>query len=286
MDVGTLLAAGAERLAAAGHPSGPADARLLLAHAWDRDGRGLDRARLLGEPVPDPVVTAFTGYLGRREHGEPVQYIVGTAPFRYSELTVGPGVFIPRPETELLVQAVLDWCVGEHLASPAIADLCAGSGAIALALAGELEAAAVTAVELSPAALEYTRRNLAAAFEGMGDSSVEIVAGDALTYAGGPFDAVVSNPPYVPAGSVTAEVAASDPALALFGGGEDGLDFPLRLIPRARTLLRPGGFFAMEHAEEQARAVADAYVSAGFVQVTTHADYTGRSRFTTGCAPV
>lgn len=293
MDTTTALRSGSARLRAAGLPSGAAEAKTLLGYALGLDVRVLSRAALMGDAMTGEAVARYERLLAARVAGTPVQHLTGSAPFRYLELAVGPGVFIPRPETELLVDTVvhfLDETAQPTAASPVdarVADLCTGTGALALAIATERAHTHVCAVESEPGALVYARRNVQRyrAALSTAHSTVNVVAGDALESGGGPFAAVVSNPPYVPAGQETAEVAASDPATALYGGGADGMDFPGALIVHVRELLAPGGLFVMEHAESQADAVAAALTTAGYRHVAGHADYTGRSRFTTGHAP-
>jgi release factor glutamine methyltransferase len=223
--------------------------------------------------VDGPVPREFARAVERRAAREPLQYIVGRAAFRYVEVAVGPGVFVPRPETELLVDAVLP-----ALAPTAtVVDLCAGSGALALALAHEVPGARVYAVERSPAALPWLRRNAAA-------SGVIVVEGDVadpalLPELSGRVDAVVSNPPYVPAGTyVEAEVHA-DPADAVFAGA-DGLAVVPAVIARAAALLHPGGVLAIEHDETHAAAVP-ALLGDGWRDVADQPDLTGRPRYTT-----
>jgi release factor glutamine methyltransferase len=200
----------------------------------------------------------------------PLQHLIGTAGFRYLTVQVGPGVFIPRPETEVLV----DIALAEPFDSAI--DLCTGSGAIALALATEA-GAQVVGVEKDPAALAWARRNA--------EGRIELIEADVChTLPLPPVDLVVSNPPYIPDAMVPRdpEVAEHDPRLALFGG-EDGLDVIRCVVERARELLKPGGRVLIEHAEVQGRAVRE--VLDGFDDVATYQDLTGRDRVTGGRAP-
>jgi len=209
----------------------------------------------------------------------PLQHLTGTAPFRHLLLSVGPGVFVPRPETELLV----DWGLAavRGIDAPVVVDLCAGSGAIALSMAQECPQATVYAVEDDPAALSWLRRNAAG-------SRVSIVEGDAtdpavLSTCDGGVDLVLSNPPYVPAGAfVEPEVREHDPARAVFAG-PDGLDVIRRLVPRAAVLLRPGGHLAVEHDDgEQTSTVTSMLLADGlWGDVADHPDLGGRPRFAT-----
>lgn len=251
-------------LRAAGVGSPRVDAELLLAHCL-----GVERSRL--STVDGSPPAEFDGLIERRAKREPLQYIVGRAPFRYVDLAVGPGVFIPRPETELLVDAVPP-------DAATVVDLCAGSGALAVALATERPGTQVYAVERSPAALPWLRRNA----EPAGVVVVEGDAADEALLAGlHGVDAVVSNPPYVPAGTaVDAEVRA-DPPEAVFAG-PDGLAVIPAVIARAARLLRAGGVLAIEHDESHGDAVPQLLRAAGAWQdVSAHRDLAGRPRYAT-----
>jgi release factor glutamine methyltransferase len=214
----------------------------------------------------------------------PLQHLTGTAPFRQLELAVGPGVFVPRPETELIAGWVLDRIAG--LPEPTVVDLGAGSGAIALSVAAEHPGARVVAVERDAGAIEWTRHN-AGARAAAGDTPVEVLAGDMtdpalLDQLDGTVDVVVSNPPYVPDGArLPGEVADHDPPLALWGG-PDGLDVVRGLLVTAARLLRPGGWLGIEHADQQGSALpALIRASGAWAEVTDHADLAGRPRYTT-----
>lgn len=273
-----LLADATVRLAAAGIATPSVDAELLLAAA-----AGVPRSRLLTLPEPTaPVRTAFAGLVARRAAREPLQHITGAAPFRHIELAVGPGVFVPRPETELLVDAVLPHLRGK--AAPTVVDLCAGSGALALAVADEVPAARVLAVENDPAALDWLRRNTAG-------TGVEVLAGDVtdpdLARRLPAADVVVSNPPYVPAPTPVAPEVRADPPRAVFAGA-DGLAVIPSVIARAAELLGPGGWFVLEHDDTQGVVVPALLQADGrFAEVADRPDLTGRSRFTTArrCCP-
>jgi release factor glutamine methyltransferase len=277
--VSVAVARAAQRLAAAGVPSPRADAELLAAHVL-----GVSRGRLALAPQLSPAQLAELDRLvTRRAQRVPLQHLTGTAGFARLELAVGPGVFVPRPETELLVQ----WAVraaGRLGDAPTIVDLGSGSGALALAIAHELPGARVFAVERAPAALRWLRRN-AAARAGAGDRPVTVVAGDAtdpavLADLAGGVDLVVSNPPYVPAGvAVAPEVGRHDPAEAVFAG-PDGLAVIRPLLVRAASLLRPGGWLGMEHDDSHAAALPP-LLDRWFTEVTDHRDLAGRPRFLT-----
>lgn len=280
----------------AGLPSPDADAAALLAFAWGRDVRGLSRARLMGEAVPADVLSRARELCDRRAERIPLQHITGEAHFRTLTLPVGPGVFIPRPETELLLESVLAFAATRGSGEPLrVVDLCAGSGAIALSAAAEIPGAQVLTVELSAEALAWTRRSAAQCASALAPGSEVVVAsGDACDAEavsglvadrlGGPVDVVVSNPPYVVDDGTTTDVEtlAHDPAEALWGGGADGTEIPRRIVATAAAVLTAGGLCAVEHADTQGAAMREAFAQAGFGSVRTHADYTGRDRFTTG----
>lgn len=261
------------RLGQAGVPSPRADAELLAAHLLGVT-RGRVRAlALTGADVP----AGFEALVEERARRVPLQHLTGTATFRRVDLAVGPGVFVPRPETETVAQLVIDHAL--RLDAPRIVDLGTGSGAIAAAVADEVPGAEVHAVELSELALAWAGPNLA-------PFGVHLTQGDLRTALPGQdasFDVVVSNPPYIPADAVPTEpeVAEHDPQLALYGGGADGMELPCAAAASAARLLKPGGYFVMEHAEVQAPAVA-AYLerTGSWDAVTTHQDLGGRDRST------
>lgn len=270
---GQLLDAATATLTAAGVGSPRVDAELLLAHVL-----GVERSAL---PTIDGVgaddAARFGDLVRRRAQREPLQYLTGQAPFRYTMLAVGPGVFIPRPETELLVDAVLPSLTA--LDAPLVVDLCAGSGALAHSVAHEVPQATVIAVEQSPDALVWLRRNSAA-------SSVEVVAADVrdaglLADHDSAVDAVLCNPPYVPAGSAVGAEVAHDPSVAVFAGA-DGLALMPAVIDLAARLLRPGGVLALEHDDSQYESVPR-LLRAGeqWCDVVDHRDLTGRPRYVT-----
>ena len=276
------------RLADAGVPSPRVDAEELLAHVLGVERGEVRRLALLDRELPGDAGARFAALVARRAGREPLQHLTGTAPFRHLELVVGPGVFVPRPETEQVAQVALDEAARAQAARgrAVVVDLCTGSAAIALALATELPGSRVHAVELDAAAHAWAARNVAAvtAAAGAAEPLVHLVRGDArraLAELDGTVDVVVSNPPYVPPDAVPRdpEVAAHDPAVALYGLGADGLEVPRGVTAAAARLLRPGGLYVMEHAEVQAAAaramVADAE---GFGPAETLGDLTGRPR--------
>ncbi len=272
-----LLATGVSLLAAAGVPSPAVDARILLAHSCDCEPAALDARSVTSEQAAD-----YAGLLERRAARVPLQHLTGRAYFRYLELAVGPGVFVPRPETEVMtgwaVERLQDLVRSGRL--PVAVDLGTGSGAVAKALATEVPGAQLHAVEISPEALGWARRNLA-------DTDVRLSEGAlavALPELNGAVDLVIANPPYIPLeafASVAPEARDHDPTVALFSGA-DGLDAIRQLTDTAARLLRPGGFLTFEHAEVQAESAPQVVVRhGGFTQVRDHVDLTGRPRFCT-----
>jgi release factor glutamine methyltransferase len=267
------LAAAAAELAAAGVTSPRVDAELIAAHVL-----GVSRGRLLLIDALRPgELDRLRELVARRAARIPLQHLLGSAAFRHLELAVGDGVFIPRPETELLAGWGVEWTAP----GATVVDLCSGTGAIALAVADEARPGRVFAVERSPAALAYLRRNAA------GVPAVRVVEGDVtdpdlLADLRGEVDVLLCNPPYVPAGTpVPAEVADHDPADAVFGGA-DGLSVIRPVIALAARLLRPGGRLGIEHDDGHAAAVPGLLGADGrFADVTAHLDLAGRPRFAT-----
>lgn len=271
-----LLRAALGHLALAGIPDPRVDAELLLGHVLGV-GRGRAQAlALIGAPVPAPVAEHYRDLVLRRGAREPLQHLTGRAQFRHLELLVGPGVFIPRPETEVLVEHALRGLPG----GGRVVDLGTGSGAIALSIAHERPDAEVVGVERSPEALAWAARNR----ERVGVANARLLAGDladALPEWDGTVAVVVSNPPYVPAGMVPRdpEVQRFDPPLALYGG-PDGLEPMRAVIATAQRLLLPAGLLAVEHGELQGAEVR-ALLGPGWSDAATHPDLTGRDRVTT-----
>ncbi|MFC0582581.1 peptide chain release factor N(5)-glutamine methyltransferase [Micrococcoides hystricis] len=275
-----LKAATAE-LAAAGVPSPRVDAELLAAHLLGVSRGRVGALALLDTPTPEGLAEL----VAQRAQRIPLQHLTGSAPFRGLELAVGPGVFTPRFETEILVEHALVEVqrVLSEQGSCQVIDLATGSGAIALAIKTEAPGAHVAAVELSELALAWAQKNLAG-------SGVELIHGDlrtAATELNGRCDVVVSNPPYIPADQVPIdqEVHEHDPHMALYGGGEDGLQLPLAVAARGVELLVPGGLLLMEHAETQGSALRNAFarrpdLAGHYEPAHTYPDLAGKDRIT------
>ncbi|MBF6077282.1 peptide chain release factor N(5)-glutamine methyltransferase [Nocardia beijingensis] len=270
-----------ETLRAAGVHSPQADAEHLAAHVL-----GVQRTRLMLTPLVSPAeLAAYRELVARRAERIPLQHLTGTAVMGALDLAVGPGVFVPRPETELLYA----WALAQlealpHDHAPIVVDLCTGSGALALALAHARPDAEVHAVELDPAAQVWARRNADDRIAA-GDTPITLYADDAtdpglLTDLNGRVDIVVSNPPYIPEGaSLDPEVADHDPSIALFGGA-DGLSVIRGMIPNITRLLRPGGATAIEHDDTNGSGVAALLTATGaFTDVVEHPDLAGKPRF-------
>ena len=272
MSVKLLVAEAAGRLREAGVASPEYDAAELLAFVT-----GSSRL-MLSEPTGEQRAR-FEELIARRAGREPLQHLTGTAAFRYRELAVGPGVFVPRPETEVMVGWILERIA--DVRNPLVVDLCTGSGAIAGAIATERPDSTVHAVELSADAVVWARRNL----EGTGAVLHEGDIDGCLPELVGQVDAVISNPPYIPLTaweSVTAEVRDHDPALALWSG-DDGLDEIKVVAATAGRLLKPGGWFACEHADVQGESAPAVFAATGlFTEVRDQLDLAGRNRFATG----
>ena len=271
----SVLTAASARLAEAGAASPMTDARLLLMHAG-----GLSATQLLTAVAIDDLVAArFDELIAQRATGVPVQHLTGETWFRNVRLAVGPGVFIPRPETELVAGAAIDEARKQQPGS-LVVELCAGSGAISAAVCDEAPGARVIAVEKDAQAAQWLRRNLAA-------TSAEVVEADmaaALPDRDAQAAVVVANPPYIPwsqRDGLPVEVREHDPEAALFAE-DDGLGAIRVVIAVAHRLLRPGGLVVIEHGDDQGPAVLDELARAGFGDQAGHLDLSGRPRFVTG----
>jgi release factor glutamine methyltransferase len=271
-----LVRAATERLRDAGIESPDYDAAELLAFVL---GTTRSRVPLVDEIGPD-AAARFEALVDRRIGRVPLQHLTGTAAFRHVELAVGPGVFVPRPETELLAGWALERAAEVEGRAAVVVDLCTGSGAVALSVASELPSAEVHAVELDPEAYAWAARNLAG-------SGVDLREGDMADAFGdldGSVDVVVCNPPYIPLDAydgVAAEAREHDPALALWSG-DDGLDAIRVLEQVAARLLRPGGYVGSEHADLQGESAPQVFVATGrWADVRDHEDLAGRPRYLT-----
>jgi release factor glutamine methyltransferase len=263
-----------QQLAAAGVASPRHDAEELAAFVL-----GCPRSRLLvAGDLSLGQQLVFSRLVDRRASRVPLQHLTGSAPFRYLEVAVGPGVFVPRPETEV----VAGWCIDALRDSdgPLVVDLCTGSGVIALSIAHEVRGATVHAVEREAAAYDWARRNATG-------TGVIVHCGDAahsLAELDGTVDLVVGNPPYLPDAhrdQVDPEVRDHDPDAALWGGA-DGLDGPRMIEAAGRRLLRHGGLVAVEHSDDQGPAVADIFRASGeWAHIAVRQDLAGRDRFVT-----
>ncbi|WP_427869289.1 peptide chain release factor N(5)-glutamine methyltransferase [Leucobacter luti] len=291
----------------AGVPDPRTDSELILAHVLGETRGRIQALAVMGRALTAEQAERATELTDERARRVPLQHLTGRAPFRALELSVGPGVFVPRPETEGVAQLAIDALLAVPDPEPIAVDLCTGSGAIALSLAREVPTARVWAVEKSPEAHAWAARNVAEWGEGrvellLGDVA-ELALGDvaelarestaapdpgsatplaAVAALAGRIDVLASNPPYVPTGMVPRdpEVRDHDPEMALFSGA-DGLDL-IRVISRVgRSLVRPGGTLVLEHAEHQGRAIRDILAADGWRAAATHPDLTGRDRATT-----
>ncbi|GAA2222983.1 peptide chain release factor N(5)-glutamine methyltransferase [Herbiconiux moechotypicola] len=282
--VRTLFQRSVEILATSGIADPQVDAELLIGHVL-----GASRGRVQAMTVTDAAVgpedtLAIVEAVERRAAREPLQHITGVAWFRSLELSVGPGVFVPRPETESVAQLAIDAlrAVVPAAGSPRAVDLGTGSGAIALSLAVEVPHAEVFAVENSPRAFIWAREN----HRRVGAENLRLVFHDlaeALPELDGTVDVVVSNPPYIPLGAIPRdpEVRLYDPEQALYGG-DDGLVVVRQVSATARRLLRPGGALVIEHGDLQGLGMRELLEADGWRSVATQRDLTGRDRATTG----
>ncbi len=274
MKLSELLTRGSELLASVGIESAEVDAHLLAAHVL-----GISKGELQARLFLDPEVSEveeINELFRKRSERIPLQHLTGVAYFRNLTLEVGPGVFIPRPETEGVAELAIQMLRAVP-GEPIAVDLCTGSGAIAIAMATEVSNAKVYAWELNPESEPWLRKNIR--------GNVELIMGDIadehekFAQLEDSVDVVISNPPYIPTWAIPRdlEVQLHDPELALYGG-EDGLDIIRVVSKRALKLLRPGGFLVVEHADTQGQLVADLFQSDGWTQISIHQDLTGRDR--------
>jgi release factor glutamine methyltransferase len=279
--IGGVISRAIDVLTSAGVPSPDVDAELLVGHVLGI-GRGQVQAKAITETAisAEDVVEIF-GLVERRAAREPLQHITGRAAFRTIELAVGPGVFVPRPETEIVAQYAIDSLAASASEQPIGVDLGTGSGAIALAMATEVPHSRVYGVENSPLAFVWTRQNFRA-IAPENARPVFIDLADALPELDGTVAVVISNPPYIPLGAIPRdpEVRLFDPEHALYGG-EDGLDVVRTVSATARRLLHRGGTLVLEHGELQGQAIAALLAADGWTAIATHRDLLGRDRATT-----
>lgn len=267
-------------LADAGIDDPQVDTDLLIGFVLDASRGRVQALAMLDHPVNAEDTARVEALAARRAERVPLQHITGQAPFRSLVLAVGPGVFIPRPETEQVVQIAIDRLNEQAVPEPIAVDLGAGSGAIALALATEVPRARVFAVEKSVDAFAWTSRN----FADVAAPNATLVLGDladAFPELDGTVDVVISNPPYIPDAAIPREIEVRlhDPSAALFGG-EDGLDVVRAVSARAQRLLHPGGTLIIEHGEEQGPGIRALLVADGWRTPRTTLDLTGRDRAT------
>lgn len=268
------IASASARLRAAGVASSRNDAELLAAHVLD-----VPRGRLpLVDEFTDEQLSSYVGLVAARERRVPLQHIIGAVSFGHIDLLVGPGVFVPRPETEQLVE----WALSAlDSPKPLVVDFCSGTGAIALSMAHARPEARVIAVEQEASALRWLRRNASA----NPDAVIEVVEADVtspstLAYLDGDVDMLLCNPPYVPDATAVPFEVRADPHVAVFGGN-DGLDVIRPVVGRAGQLLKPGGWLGLEHDESHAAKVRAILAASGrFEGVKLREDLAGRQRFT------
>jgi release factor glutamine methyltransferase len=271
-----LLEDATTALEEAGVASPRVDAELLLSHVT-----GVPRALLtVAARLNDLQRKTYLEMVEARARRVPLQHITGSAAFRYVDLEVGPGVFVPRPETEVLAGWVVDAC--RDIDVPVVVDLCTGSGAIALSVVHEVPRASVHAVELDEAAHSWATRNLVG-------TGIDLRLGDATDAFGdldGTVDVVVANPPYIPLDaweSVAPEARDHDPSLALWSG-DDGLDAMRMVETTAWRLLKHGGVVGAEHADVQGESAPEVFTGR-WSDVRDHTDLAGRPRFVTARKP-
>ncbi|WGD38652.1 peptide chain release factor N(5)-glutamine methyltransferase [Lysinibacter sp. HNR] len=280
MSIATFLARVTAQLEEAGVPDPRVDAELLLGHILG-EGRGrVQSLAILGETLTPDQRELGEELALRRAARVPLQHITGIAPFRGLSLAVGPGVFVPRPETEFVVQFAIDALRESSLERPIAVDLGTGSGAIALAMATEVPHSDVYGIEKSSDAFSWAQKN----FYSVDAKNAQLIRGDlaeAVPHLAGRVSVVISNPPYIPVAAVPRdpEVRIFDPEIALYGG-EDGLDVVRTVSIVAQRLLVVGGTLVLEHAEQQGENIRDILRADGWQNPTTHKDFTDRDRAT------
>ena len=283
MFISEAIESATNELTSAGVTSPSVDAELLGCFVLGIERSELAMLSLREELFPEDKIAQFETVVARRVKREPLQHITGLAPFRHLELHVGPGVFIPRPETEQLVEMAIEKV--KKLDKPLVVDLCSGSGAIAISLSTELVDSKVFAVELSEQAFEFLSRN----FEKYGLDTKSAKNEDlakAFDELEGQVDLVITNPPYIPDSAVPVEVEVQlhEPSLALYGG-EDGLDVIRRISERALYLLKPSGLLLLEHSDSQARAISQLLLNQGWQEIVSSQDLAGKDRMISARKP-
>lgn len=274
MQLRAVLEHAVEKFSDVGIDSAQADAELLIGFVLGISRGEVMAAAISGREISDEQTKKITELFGRRMLREPLQHITGTAHFRKLELSVGRGVFVPRPETESVAQLAIDQAL--EITDPIVVDLGTGSGAIALSIADEVKNAKVHAIEKSAEAMPFAKTNFAKF------KNATLVMGDlaeAFEELNGIVDIVISNPPYIPNSAVPrdAEVHLFDPAIALYGG-EDGMDLIHRVSSTAKRLLKPNGMLIIEHADNQSEQVRQLLLAQEWQAVQAHQDLTGRDR--------
>ncbi len=283
--LGDALRRAAARLGAAGVNDAQVDAELLAAHVRGTGRGAIQAAAVRGDALTAEEAARLEDMVARRATRVPLQHLTGSAPFRHLELRVGPGVFVPRPETEMVAQLAIDALSAAASPSPIAVDLGTGSGAIALAMATEVPHAQVFAAENSVDAFVWTTEN----FAHVGAQNARLAFIDlerAFPELDGRVSVVASNPPYVPDEAIPRdpEVRFFDPPEALYGG-PDGLDVVRVLSRTGLRLAHPGGTIVIEHGEWQGAAVRDLLTADGWRAASTHPDLTMRDRATTAVRP-
>lgn len=289
-----LLQNAIERLRKAGVESAEYDARLLLAHACSVSLSELNKALIMGDYKSFDVEykNRYEEFIIRRASREPLQYIVGYASFRYLDLNVASGVFIPRPETEIVVEEGLNWLRKSCIKNPIVVDLCAGSGAIGLSVITEFPHARVWAVEKSSEAFKYLCKNVEHTSKIYKNidilSNYHAILADAtkndipeLLDIKGKVDLVITNPPYIPQNQIPEqiEVRDYDPEMALYGGSLDGLRIPEQIMRVSYELVKKNGVVVMEHDISQGKSLKEYAMSIGFSYADVRNDLTGRPRY-------
>jgi release factor glutamine methyltransferase len=280
-----VVAQAAAQLSRSGITDPAVDAELLVAHVLGLGRGGVQAAAIRGDAITAADAARLAALVERRAAREPLQHLTGVAYFRHLELAVGPGVFVPRPETEMVAQIAIDALRAAASPAPVAVDLGTGSGAIALALATEVPHARVHAAENSVDAFLWTKEN----FARVGADNARLAFIDlehAFPELDGTVSVLVSNPPYVPDAAIPRdpEVRLFDPPHALYGG-EDGLDVVRVLAQVGNRLVHPGGLIVIEHGELQGEAVRAVLAAAGWLAAATHRDLTVRDRATTAIRP-